>query len=103
RIEAKMNYGWPEIEGSDQQKGMESPLYTSGKSKTWAPSGIALKDKKLYVATLRGESLLEFNLQTDEIKTIVGNLGRIRDVLIVEDKLYFITNNTDGRGNPDQN
>src|SRR5699024_90805 len=45
RIEGKMNYGWPEIEGSDQQEGMESPLYTSGKGKTWAPAGIALNVK----------------------------------------------------------
>ncbi|WP_225231362.1 PQQ-dependent sugar dehydrogenase [Solibacillus faecavium] len=34
------------------------------------------------------------------MEEIVNDVGRIRDVRIEEDKLYFITNNTDGRGNP---
>ncbi|WP_077302129.1 hypothetical protein [Virgibacillus pantothenticus] len=29
------------------------------------------------------------------------NAGRMRDVLIEDDKLYAITNNLDGRGTPD--
>lgn len=34
-------------------------------------------------------------------EALTEQYGRIRDVEVVEDRLYFITNNTDGRGSPD--
>ncbi|MEK4495454.1 PQQ-dependent sugar dehydrogenase [Ureibacillus sp. FSL W8-0352] len=103
RIEKGENYGWPIIEGTEQRDGMISPLFTSGPNKTWAPSGMDYFDNKLYVAALRGNAILEFNLNTMEQKEVVNNLGRIRDILIEGDYLYFITNNADGRGNPREN
>lgn len=55
---------------------------------------------KLYTAALRGNAVLEFDLEKETVRKVVTNLGRIRDVFIEGDVLYFISNNTDGRGNP---
>lgn len=103
RIEASQNYGWPIIQGSEEQDGMVSPLFTSGNESTWAPSGMGHYNGKLYVAALRGTAVLEFDLETGEHREIIIGLGRIRDVLIEDNNLYFITNNSDGRGNPQDN
>lgn len=94
------NYGWPVIEGAEKQDGLVTPLFTSGKDHTWAPSGVAYDQDMLYVAALRGSALLAFDLQTKQVREAVNDVGRIRDVWIEEDTLYFITNNTDGRGKP---
>ena len=94
------NYGWPVIEGSEKQDGLVTPLFTSGKDHTWAPSGLAFNGQVLYVAALRGTAVLAFDLQTNEVHEVVNDVGRIRDVWVEEDTLYFITNNTDGRGKP---
>lgn len=99
-IQAGKNYGWPLIKGTEKRAGMESPLFTSGANHTWAPSGMAYASGKLYVAALRGNAVMEFNLQTGEQREIISGLGRIRDVFIKDNTLYFISNNTDGRGNP---
>jgi glucose/arabinose dehydrogenase len=100
KIQAGKNYGWPVITGTEQQEGMEPPLFTSGENDTWAPSGIAYFDEKLYVAALRGTAVLEFNLATGEKREVITEFGRIRDVYIEDNTLYFISNNTDGRGTP---
>ncbi|MDU5509627.1 PQQ-dependent sugar dehydrogenase [Enterococcus gilvus] len=101
RIREGRNYGWPDIEGSEERDGMESPLFTSGNSQTWAPSGMAYKDEALYVAGLRGTAILRFDLDSEEEKQVVNGFGRIRDVFIDGNTLYFVTNNRDGRGSPD--
>lgn len=101
-IEAGQNYGWPIIEGVEEQEGMESPVFTSGNSETWAPSGMDYYDDTVYVAGLRGEAVFEFNLETGEQREEISGFGRIRDVLIEDDQLYFISNNTDGRGDPNE-
>jgi glucose/arabinose dehydrogenase len=98
-IEQGKNYGWPEITGDESKQGMEAPLFQSG-TNTWAPSGMAVHEGKLYVATLRGNALREFNPSAKTTKEVVTGIGRIRDVLIDGDYAYFITNNTDGRGIP---
>ena len=103
RIEPGKNYGWPIIEGGASQEGMVTPLFTSGPNATWAPSGLGSIDEKLYVAALRGEAVLELDLQTKEQREFVTGIGRIRDVLIVGEVLYMISNNTDGRGTPGEN
>lgn len=103
QIVAGQNYGWPIIEGYEEQEGMVSPQFTSGDEETWAPSGMDYYNEKLYVAALRGTAVLEFDLETNTHRKIITELGRIRDVLIEGDTLYFISNNTDGRGAPQQN
>ncbi|AOH57262.1 quinoprotein glucose dehydrogenase [Peribacillus muralis] len=100
-IDPGKNYGWPEIEGDQQKPDMIKPLTHSGEN-TWAPSGLAHFDGKLYIAALRGESLKQYDIQSREMADIFTNAGRIRDVYVDEEFLYFISNNTDGRGNPDE-
>lgn len=102
-IEAGQNYGWPIIEGEEEQDDMVSPLFTSGDGATWAPSGMAFENGKIYVAALRGTAVLEFDLETNEQTEVITDLGRIRDVLIEDGNLYFISNNLDGRGSPEDN
>ncbi|SHN27603.1 PQQ-dependent sugar dehydrogenase [Gracilibacillus kekensis] len=103
KIEAGGNYGWPIIEGNQEQENMVSPLFTSGDDTTWAPSGMSYSEEKLYVAALSGTAVLEFDLETNQYKEVVTGLGRIRDVAIEDDYLYFISNNTDGRGSAEAN
>ena len=102
-IEAGQNYGWPIIEGHEGEEDMFSPLFTSGGEETWAPSGMGYSDGNLYVAALRGTAILGFDPETGEQWEVITELGRIRDVLIEDNYLYFITNNTDGRGDPQEN
>ncbi|WP_436895982.1 PQQ-dependent sugar dehydrogenase [Mammaliicoccus sciuri] len=97
------NYGWPVIEGNEENNNMETPIFTSGSDDTWAPSGIAFKDGIIYSAALRGEGIMKFDVEKDEMKKVATKYGRIRYVYIVNDDLYFVSNNTDGRGNPSQN
>lgn len=103
RIEAGQNYGWPIIEGNEEQDGMVPPQFTSGDESTWAPSGMDNYNGKLYVAALRGSAVLEFDLETGEYREVITGLGRIRDVRIDDNNLYFISNNGDGRGAPEDN
>ncbi|KAA0546281.1 PQQ-dependent sugar dehydrogenase [Bacillus sp. BGMRC 2118] len=98
-IEAGMNYGWPIIEGDQKAPNMKTPFYHTGNT-TWAPSGIEIKNNLLYVATLRGESLKVLNVTNKSVETVIEGVGRLRDVLLDENRLYTITNNRDGRGNP---
>ncbi|CAM5220500.1 Glucose/arabinose dehydrogenase OS=Ureibacillus acetophenoni OX=614649 GN=SAMN05877842_10517 PE=4 SV=1 [Ureibacillus acetophenoni] len=103
KIEPGLNYGWPVIEGTEGQEGMVTPIFTSGRNNTWAPSGMGYYNGKLYVAALRGNAVLEFILETGETREFVKGLGRVRDVFVEGDTLYFVTNNTDGRGTPQPN
>ncbi|KFN89089.1 glucose dehydrogenase-B [Tetragenococcus muriaticus PMC-11-5] len=48
---------------------------------------------------MRGSAVLEFDLENNEVQTLVSDFGRIRDTYVEDDDLYFITNNLDGRGN----
>lgn len=100
-IKPEANYGWPNVVGEETKVGMESPLFQSG-TDTWAPSGMAYYEGKLYVATLRGNAVREFDLKTKKTRELITGLGRIRDVLIEDGTLYFVSNNTDGRGTPDE-
>lgn len=101
KIDPGKNYGWPEIEGDEQKPDMVNPLIHSGE-KTWAPSGMAYFDGKLYFAALRGESVKSYDVQSGKLTNIITGFGRIRDVSVDGEFLYFISNNTDGRGNPDE-
>jgi glucose/arabinose dehydrogenase len=102
RITPRANYGWPVIQGTEEQAGMVTPIYQSG-DETWAPSGLAAVNGKLYAATLRGTAVREFELSQKRSGPVVSGLGRIRDLYVDGDYLYFVSNNTDGRGNPDEN
>ncbi|MCM3744467.1 PQQ-dependent sugar dehydrogenase [Sporosarcina luteola] len=102
KIEQGGNYGWPVIEGHEGREGMISPLLTSGTNETWAPSGITFHNGLLYVAALRGEAILVINPETMEVEEKIEGYGRIRDIHSDGESLYFISNNTDGRGSPSE-
>lgn len=93
------NYGWPYIQGDEEREGMIKPLFHSG-NETWAPSGLAYNKGKLYAAALRGQQIRVFDIQAHTSAPVFENVGRIRDLLIDDNYIYFITNNTDGRGIP---
>jgi glucose/arabinose dehydrogenase len=99
RIEAGKNYGWPVITGNEKKKGMVSPQYQSG-GQTWAPSGLAHQDGKLYIAGLRGEQIRFFATDKNRTGKIFTGKGRLRDIVAVDGSFYVLTSNTDGRGTP---
>jgi glucose/arabinose dehydrogenase len=114
-IEPGKNYGWPVIIGKDTREGMISPIYQSGESKTWAPSGATFvaggpwNGSMLFVG-LRGEALYRLVLDKNDPRKVIlfeeyltGQFGRLRDVVQGPDaSFYILTNNRDGRGNPRQ-
>lgn len=115
------NYGWPEVIGAPAKKPYIDPLVVW--KETTPPSGITfyrgdlLKHLKgdLFVATLRSEALIriQFKPNSSDVQKIErwfatdfsnGKYGRIRDIVEGPDgALYFLTNNTDGRGSPRPN
>ncbi|MFS0675022.1 PQQ-dependent sugar dehydrogenase [Ornithinibacillus sp. 179-J 7C1 HS] len=98
-IEKGKNFGWSVIQGDETNENMETPLVHSGEN-TWAPSGMTYFDGKFYFASLRGEGIRQFDPSTKDVKLVLSDVGRVRDVLATDDGLYAVTNNTDGRGNP---
>lgn len=94
------NYGWPLVEGRETLTGTESPLLTSGPNHTWAPSGMTFHKGLLYVAALRGEAIMVIEPESMKIVDKIEGYGRVRDIYSDGDSLYFISNNTDGRGTP---
>lgn len=99
------NYGWPEVEGIGQQAG---DIVFINPVQQWSPddaspSGMTIAGDTIYIANLKGERLRVVpvadpangsDLYTDEF-------GRLRDVAVAPDgSLWFLTNNTDGRGSP---
>lgn len=98
-IKPGQNYGWPLIQGDEEEAGMVKPIFHTGEQ-TWAPSGIEYWNGSLYIATLRGEKIRRFDISSKQVSSFHEGSGRMRDVLIEENSLYTITNNRDGRGTP---
>jgi glucose/arabinose dehydrogenase len=113
------NYGWPLVIGAPGLKSYIDPVIVW--KKATPPSGITFYKGDLlghlkgdlFVATLRSEALIRIKPgdKPDSVKRIErwfasdyndGRYGRIRDVVEGPDgALYFLTNNTDGRGSPE--
>lgn len=105
RIEKGKNYGWPIIQGNEIKAGMVTPVLHSGASETWAPSGLAFANGSLFFAGLRGQTLYQAKIDNGKISSFVKHLqqkyGRLRTAVVGPNEfLYILTNNTDGRGNP---
>ncbi|MFF2448313.1 PQQ-dependent sugar dehydrogenase [Neobacillus sp. NPDC058068] len=98
-IQAGKNYGWPVIQGDEEAKDMMKPIIQSGE-KTWAPSGMAFNDGKLFVASLAGKKIFTYDLTNKQFHEFYGDAGRLRDVLVENNELYTITSNRDKRGKP---
>lgn len=100
KIEPRRNYGWPSIIGDAAQAGMETPLYHTG-DEAIAPSGTIVDDQgRLIIAALRGEAIYRYTPETGKMEVLHKGEGRIRDLELRGGKLYLITNNRDGRGQP---
>ncbi|WP_102028574.1 PQQ-dependent sugar dehydrogenase [Salirhabdus sp. Marseille-P4669] len=102
KIEPGKNYGWPVIQGDKEKEGMIRPIFHTGEE-TWAPSGIAIEDRTMYIATLRGSKLIAFHLDDHQYDTLYNEGGRLRDVFVENGYVYIVTNNLDGRGTPQAN
>ena len=104
KIEKGANYGWPLIQGDEEQQGMKKPVVHSGSEEAWAPASLAFYKGSLYFGGLRGQSLYQAIIKDDgslELKAhLKDDYGRIRAVTVHEGLLYFTTSNTDGRGSP---
>ena len=107
------NYGWPIIKGSETQAGLETPIYQSGDTTTWAPTGGVFITQGVWKGSLlftglRGQALYRavFNsADPSKIDTVERYLhkafGRLRNVAEGTDgKIYIAVSNQDGRGDP---
>ncbi|TFD52058.1 PQQ-dependent sugar dehydrogenase [Cryobacterium frigoriphilum] len=116
RIEAGGNYGWPVVEGvagSTADPAFIDPVQQWQTSEA-SPSGIAIVNDTLFMTGLRGARLWRIDLRTvattvaeNDPSTVtvdewfVNSYGRLRDVVSgPAGTLWFISNNTDGRGDP---
>ncbi|WP_010093601.1 PQQ-dependent sugar dehydrogenase [Ornithinibacillus scapharcae] len=100
-VEAGKNYGWPVIQGDEEAEDMVSPLVHSGDN-TWAPSGVAFRDGKLYVASLAGKKIFTYDIVNETMTDFYDEAGRLRDVFIEENELFVVTSNHDNRGEPSE-
>jgi glucose/arabinose dehydrogenase len=116
RIMAGKNYGWPEITGSQQKAGMETPAYYSGDTTTWAPTGGFFVTQgewegSMLFTGLRGQALYRVvfdEADPSKIDTVERYLhkafGRLRNVAEgPEGRIYLAVSNQDGRGKPKSN
>ncbi|HSB46722.1 MAG TPA: PQQ-dependent sugar dehydrogenase [Candidatus Bilamarchaeum sp.] len=91
------NYLWPDKQCTDEAD--PSVLCFTD---TIAPSGAAFYGNRLYIAGLRGTQVREvaFDDNASAVasqQTFLVGYGRIRDVVIRDDKMYILTSNRDGR------
>lgn len=88
------NYGWPLVQGDQQQAGMITPHIHTGHT-TLAPSGIAFTENgKLIIAALGARAIYTVDEQTKTFRQLLNLNERARAVLPYEDGLYLITTNT---------
>ena len=98
------NYGWPQVEGVGGDPAYSDPVYQWPTSAA-SPSGLAVVGDTVFLAALRGERLWTA-WPTDGAAPVTAapffqdEFGRLRDVVAVGDRLWVLTNNTDGRGSP---
>ncbi|MGV9643531.1 PQQ-dependent sugar dehydrogenase [Streptomyces sp. NPDC004822] len=99
------NYGWPEAEGRTDDKGVHSPL-AQWATDDASPSGLAHAKGSLWMAGLKGRTLWRVPLDgvkasADPQPFLKGDYGRLRTVVAAGgDRLWLVTSNTDGRGDP---
>ncbi|WP_406468211.1 PQQ-dependent sugar dehydrogenase [Streptomyces hirsutus] len=104
-IEPGANYGWPEAEGRSDDDEFRSPIAQWSTDEA-SPSGIAYAEGSVWMAGLRGERLWRIPLKGTEASAkpqafLEGEYGRLRTVAAAGgDKLWLVTSNTDGRGDP---
>jgi len=101
QITAGGNYGWPDVEGNGGAPEFIDPVqqWTTAEA---SPSGLAIIGDTLFMAGLRGERMWRVDPSTGAVDDwFVNSFGRLRDVVSGPDgTLWFVSNNTDGRGTP---
>ncbi len=104
-IEPGKNYGWPATQGRTSQSGYTSPVAQWGTDED-SPSGIAYAAGCVWMAALKGQRLWRIPLNgaalvADPQPFLVGQFGRLRSVLAVDDHTLLVTtSNRDGRTTP---
>ncbi|MDR7381821.1 PQQ-dependent sugar dehydrogenase [Promicromonospora iranensis] len=96
------NYGWPRVEGIAGQEDFIDPVQQWSPDQA-SPSGIAITGGTIFIANLRGAVLRAVPVADPTTSTdfYAGEYGRLRAVTPGPDgDLWFLTNNTDGRGTP---
>ncbi len=103
-IEKGGNYGWPQVEGRGGSGDFIEPKVV-WRTDQASPSGLAWRDRSLWLGALMGERL--WRIPTDGARTgtpqdyFVGDYGRMRTVVVsTEGDLWLTTSNRDGRGDP---
>lgn len=105
-IEPGANYGWPDVEGpGGGDAGFVDPIAWWPTSDA-SPSGLAVTADAVYVAGLRGERLWRVPFDGEGFRRpqalLRDEFGRLRTVVANPDgSLWVLTNNTDGRGTPE--
>lgn len=99
------NYGWPQAEGKSDNKDFTNPKVTWSPTSTASPSGMAIDGDNAYVASLRGRVLWQVPLDGTKAgkprAVDIGEDSRLRSIEVAPDgRLWLMTNNTDGRGDP---
>ncbi len=101
-IEKGKNYGWPEIQGSEEKDGMVPPVIHSGPKTTWAPAGALFWNGNIFFTGLRGSSLYKVDISKNPVvldKYLENKFGRLRVVVLGPDGYFYLaTSNRDGRG-----
>jgi glucose/arabinose dehydrogenase len=105
------NYGWPEIRGVEQRDGLQTPVAIYPQS--IAPSGSTFVRRggsawtgDYLMAGLVGQRIQRVTISrggrvTGNEALFEGDYGRMRSIVEGPDgSLYVLTNNTDGRGSP---
>jgi glucose/arabinose dehydrogenase len=103
-IESGDNYGWPLVEGRGGRRGLVDPQVV-WETDVASPSGLAFREGRLWLASLRGERLWRIDVTgpraRDPRDFFVGTYGRMRTVVVAPDgRLWVTTSNRDGRGAP---
>ncbi|MFD7958362.1 PQQ-dependent sugar dehydrogenase [Streptomyces ardesiacus] len=104
-IKPGANYGWPDAEGKGGGPRFQDPI-AEWHTDEASPSGIAYAEGCVWMAGLRGERLWRIPLDGTRVSAapqafLKGEYGRLRTVAPAGgDKLWLVTSNTDGRGNP---
>ncbi|MBY8844920.1 sorbosone dehydrogenase family protein [Streptomyces sp. SP2-10] len=99
------DYGWPEAEGESSGTGLHNPL-AQWHTDEASPSGVAYADGVIWMAGLKGRRLWRVPLRGTQAAAapqafLTGAYGRLRTVAPAGGgKLWLVTSNTDGRGEP---
>lgn len=101
-IEPGGNYGWPEVEGKSDNDEFVAPVW-QWRTDEASPSGIAIVDDIVYMASLRGERVWQIPIAGDRVRKprefFTGEYGRLRTIEPAPDgSLWLTTSNRDGRG-----